>query len=95
MLSFELTRSQLDLLHALKFWAVEMAYLNEREPENEADKKRAHDTIIFNFECLDRAGVPFWVQNVVVCEYQHDYKKSYTSNLMQLLESNNITVKGA
>lgn len=95
MLQYELTRDQLSLLYGLKFWAVEMAYLNEREPENVADKKRAHDTIIFNFEQLDRAGVPFWVQNIVVCEYQHNYRNSYRSNLVELLQGNNVTVKEA
>lgn len=91
MLTYELNNRQFSELQGLKFWLVEKAWLQEREPENVGEIHRAHNTICFIFEMLDHEGVPFWVQNAVL-ELQDDWRKASSINLVSFLQDKNITV---
>jgi hypothetical protein len=92
MLKYELSQVQFDELLSLKFWLVEKAWLREREPNNIADITKAHRTILFVFEKLDRLQVPFWVQNCVL-NLQDDWRKLSAANLAIYLQKFNITIQ--
>lgn len=94
MLSFELNNKQFHELQGLKFWLVEKSWLQEREPDNTADIHRAHETICFILQKLDRLGVPFWVQNVVL-KLQDNWRTASSIQLAYFLQDNNVTINFA
>ena len=67
MKHFTATRDQSNELEALRYWIAEKAYTQEREPADAVELHRIGETIRGIFDKLDRLGVPFWVQNSVLC----------------------------
>lgn len=67
MLQFTANREQTNALEGLKYWIAEKAYTQEREPADAVELHRIGETVRDSFAQLDRLGVPYWVQNSVLC----------------------------
>ena len=67
MLEFYATPKQATELHGLAYWVADINYLRERYGNEEPEIITADKTIRFCFDRLDVLGVPFWVQNTVIC----------------------------
>lgn len=83
-------REQRNALEGLAYWVADVNYIIERYGANDPEYKKAHNSVLLSFETLDRLGVPFWVQNSVVCfaENWRQYKNNYID--AWLLKNRNI-----
>ena len=81
---------QRNALQGLAYHVADVNYIIERYGANDPEYKKAHENVLLTFETLDRLGVPFWVQNSVVCfaENWRRYKSEYLENW--LLKNRNI-----
>ena len=77
---------------AEKRWKREN-YILERYGSKDPEYKKAHENVLLTFKHLDALGVPFWVQNSVVCfaENWRQYKNNYMDSW--LLKHRNIDIK--
>ena len=67
-LNFKATKTQKNLLQGLAYWIANNRYMREKFGDSDPELKVVNDTIHALFDSLDRAGVPFWVQNsVIIC----------------------------
>ncbi len=66
-LSFKPNATQKSLLQGLAYWIADNRYMREKYGDSEPELKVVDDTIHALFNSLDCAGVPFWVQNNVIC----------------------------
>ena len=85
-MQFKLNQSQYNTLSGLAYRIADNAYLIERYGAKETEIERAenHKTITDIFENLDLSGIPFWVQNAVICwaENWRQYKTNYLSDFL-------------
>lgn len=81
---------QVYALQGLAYHVADVNYIKEKYGENDPEYKKADSNVLYQFEVLDRLGVPFWVQNSVVCfaENWRRYKAEYLENW--LLKNRNI-----
>lgn len=91
MLAYTLTRDQFSALEGLSYWVADVAYMRERWGDNDPELTRARATIENSFPMLDRLGVPFWVQNTVICWAEH-WRNTKRQYLTDFLKSKNIFV---
>lgn len=86
---------QRNAIEALAYHVADVNYIKERYGVNDPEFKKADKNVLLTFETLDRLGVPFWVQNSVICfaENWRRYKSEYMDNW--LLKNRNIDIKGA
>lgn len=84
-MEFYANKKQSGLLSGLAFWIANKSYIRERFGDSEPELLNCHKTIIDLFDELDRAAVPFWVQNSVICwaENWRNYAEKYTSAEMK------------
>ena len=66
-------------LEGLAYWVANVNYIKERFGADDPEYAQADKNVLFCFEMLDRLGVPFWVQNSVICfaENWRQYKSCY------------------
>ena len=85
-------REQRNALEALAYHVADVNYIIERFGDKEPEYIKAHKNVLLTFETLDRLGVPFWVQNSVVCfaENWRNYKEFYLCDW--LLKNRNIDI---
>ena len=88
MLSFNINQKQYDILLGLRHFMADKAYLRERGGD-QADIEKDHKTIIGLFDEADKAGIPFWVQNIV-CSFQDDWRHTLDTYLYTDLEKRNV-----
>lgn len=92
-LQFIANPEQWKAMEALAYWIADVNYISERYGAEDPEHERAHKTVLMWFEELDILGVPFWVQNTVICwaENWRQYKEQYFVNAMK---EKNIVQKG-
>lgn len=83
-LIFKANATQKDLLQGLAYWIADNRYIREKYGDREPELKVVDDTIHALFNSLDRAGVPFWVQNaVIICaeDWRHYHEIGIEADL--------------
>ena len=85
-------REQRNAIEGLAYWVADVNYIIERFGANDPEYKKADSNVLYQFEVLDRLGVPFWVQNSVICfaENWRRYKSEYLEDW--LLKNRNIDI---
>lgn len=92
MLSCTINHDQLAALDGLAYWIADLHYMREKWGENDPELKRARDTIEkCCFPQLDKMGVPFWVQNSVIC-WAENWRNTKSEYLTDFLKKKNIFV---
>lgn len=83
-LFFNATKEQRNALEGLAYRIADSAYMRERFGNDEPELKQNEKTISGLFDELDRMGVPFWVQNSVICfaENWRQYISTYMSDYL-------------
>lgn len=86
-------QAQKNEIEALAYHIADLSYMRERQGNDWPEISRTKKTISLCFEILDKLGVPFWVQNSVIC-YAEDWRR-YQSNYMSrwLLKNCNIDLQ--
>ena len=85
---------QKNALEGLAYHVADVNYIIERYSANDPEYQKAHQNVLLTFEKLDALGVPFWVQNSVVCfaENWRRYKSEYIENWLLKNRNINLTV---
>lgn len=91
-MTYTLSQEQYDDLSSLAYWIADEMYLRERYGNDEPEIKKAQDTISFLFDVLDKAKVPFWVQNTVIA-FSENWRRYKTEYLRDYLETKNVFLK--
>lgn len=83
---------QRNAIEGLAYWVANVNYIKERYGYNDPEFDRADKSVHLCFDTLDRLGVPFWVQNSVICfaENWRQYKQCYLYHW--LLDNRNINI---
>lgn len=90
-LNFKATKTQKSLLQGLAYWIADNEYMRERYGDNDPELKIVDDTIHALFDSLDRAGVPFWVQNsVIICA--ENWRRYHSIGIEADLKKRGITI---
>ena len=78
-------QKQRNELEGLAFHIASMAYTRERYPKDEHEIVELDKSIHLHFDILDELGVPYWVQNSVICfaENWRDYKEFYLDSWLR------------
>lgn len=81
---------QVYALRGLAYHVADVNYIKEKYGASDPEYKKADSNVSYQFEVLDRLGVPFWVQNSVICfsENWRRYKSEYLEDW--LLKNRNI-----
>lgn len=81
---------QVYALRGLAYHVADVNYIKEKYGADDPEYKKADSNVLYQFEILDRLGVPFWVQNSVICfaENWRRYKSEYLEDW--LLKNRNI-----
>ena len=92
MITFTISRDQLNALEGLSYWVADLHYMRERFGDDEPEISRARATIEkCLFPQLDRLQVPFWVQNTVIC-WAENWRNTKRQYLTDFLKSKNIFI---
>lgn len=90
MKAFSATREQRDELEGLAYWIADRAWSRERGELDEYEDSRTDNTIRAIFDALDRLGVPYWVQNAVIC-WAEDWRRTMQEDLRDAMRAKQIT----
>lgn len=84
-MTYTANKKAYSLLESLTYWMAEISYCREKDPDDIGFLNKANKTIHFLFDQLDRAGVPFWVQNSVLAigENWREYERRNLSVLFK------------
>ena len=88
-LYFEATKEQRNALEGLAYRIADTAYTRERFGSDEPELKKNEKTISGLFDLLDSLGVPFWVQNSVVC-FAENWRKYIQLGIFEPMKEKNI-----
>ena len=88
-LYFEATKEQRNALECLAYRVADSAYMRERFGDDEPELKKNEKTISGLFDLLDRLGVPFWVQNSVIC-FSENWRKYIQFGIFEPMKEKNI-----
>ena len=88
-LYFEATKDQRNALEGLAYRIADSAYMRERFGDDEPELKKNEKTIFGLFDLLDRLGVPFWVQNSVIC-FSENWRKYIQFGIFEPMKEKNI-----
>lgn len=90
MLNFKANHAQRAALEGLAYWVADSRYIRERYGDEEPELLRCADTLSkCIFPELDRMGVPFWVQNAVIC-FSEDWRRFKSCYLWDAMREKNI-----
>lgn len=95
MLKFNATREQANELRGLAYhqanhqYRLELVKCRGDESITAADLENDRKNIEFYFPILDELGVPFWVQNTVLC-WAEDWRRYQTEYFSVAMEKRNI-----
>ena len=87
--SYTATREQRDELEGLAYWISDRAWSRERGKLDEYEDRRTDTTIRAIFDRLDRLGVPYWVQNAVIC-WAEDWRRTMREDLRDAMRARSI-----
>lgn len=87
--SYTTTREQRDKLEGLAYWISDRAWSRERGKLDEYEDRRTDTTIRAIFDRLDRLGVPYWVQNAVIC-WAEDWRRTMREGLRDAMRARSI-----
>lgn len=90
MKTFSATREQHNELEGLAYWIADRAWSRERGKLDEHEDRRTGDTIRVIFDALDRLGVPYWVQDAVIC-WAEDWRRTMQEDLCDAMRAKQIT----
>lgn len=76
-------------LESLAYWIADRAWSRERGKLDEHEDHRTDTTIRAIFDALDRLGVPYWVQNAVIC-WAGDWRRTMCENLRDAMRARSI-----
>ena len=81
---------QRNALQGLAYHVADVNYIKEKYGASDPEYSKADKNVLLTFETLDQLGVPFWVQNSVICfaENWRRYKSEYLEDW--LLKNRNI-----
>ena len=88
-LFFECNRYQRSALEGLAYRIADSAYMRERFGNDEPELRQNEKTISGLFDELDRLGVPFWVQNSVIC-FSENWRKYIQFGIFEQKKKKNI-----
>lgn len=88
-LYFKATKEQRNALEGLAYRIADSAYMRERFGNDEPELKKNEKTISGLFDLLDRLGVPFWVQNSVIC-FSENWRKYVRFGIFEPMKEKNI-----
>ena len=88
-LFFECNRKQRSALEGLAYRIADTEYMREKYGFNEPELSQNEKTISSLFDELDRLGVPFWVQNSVIC-FSEDWRKYTQFGIFEPMKEKNI-----
>lgn len=91
-LFFECNRDQRSALEGLAYRIADTAYMRERFGSDEPELKQNEKTISGLFDELDRLGVPFWVQNSVIC-FSENWRKYIQFGIFEPMKEKNIILR--
>ena len=91
MKTFAATREQRDELEGLAYWIADRAWSRERGELDEHEDHRTDTTIRAIFDALDRLGVPYWVQNAVIC-WAEDWRRAMKEDLRDAMRARQIAL---
>lgn len=83
------TPAQRAELESLAYWIADRAWSRERGKLDEYEDRRTGDTIRAIFDALDRLGVPYWVQNAVIC-WAEDWRRTMREDLRDAMRAKQI-----
>lgn len=90
-LSFKANAKQKSLLQGLAYWIADNRYMREKYGDSDPELKVVDDTIHALFDSLDRARVPFWVQNsVIICA--ENWRRYHSIGIEADLKKRGITI---
>lgn len=87
-----ITHEQYKKLDALAFWVQELTWTKEHEPNDSEFITKAHKTISFIFEQLDKLKTPFMAQNITV-SIGEDWTRYSSDHFSFLLRDAGILVE--
>lgn len=82
-MKYTLNKQQYSELEGLAYHIADLNYMRECG-ENNAELELKRKTISFAFNQLDKSGVPFWVQNTVIC-WAEEWRNHLNEYLWQAL----------
>lgn len=88
-LYFKATKEQRNALEGLAYRIADSAYMRERFGNDEPELKQNEKTISGLFDLLDRLGVPFWVQNSLIC-FSENWRKYIQFGIFEPMKEKNI-----
>lgn len=90
-MKYKVTQKQYNSLSGLAYRIADNAYMIERYGAKDTEIERAenHLTILDLFDELDNSGVPFWVQNAVMC-WAENWRVLKTDYLVQFLTGRGV-----
>ena len=83
------TPAQRAELEGLAYWIADRAWSRERGKLDALEDRRTGDTIRAIFDALDRLGVPYWVQNAVIC-WSEDWRRTMQEDLRDAMRAKQI-----
>lgn len=87
--SYTTTPAQRAELESLAYWIADRAWIRERGKLDEYEDRRTNTTIRAIFDRLDRLGVPYWVQNAVIC-WAEDWRRTMREDLRDAMRARSI-----
>lgn len=84
-MTFSVNSAQLAELQGLAMHVAGLNYERERHGENQPEIVKFRDNVSYCLDACDRAGVPFWVQNIVLAWASdwRSYAQEYTETALQ------------
>lgn len=78
-------------LEGLAYWITDRAWSRERGKLDEYENRRTDTTIRAIFDQLDRLGVPYWVQNAVIC-WAEDWRRAMQEDFRDAMRARQIAL---
>lgn len=84
-MTFSVNSAQLAELQGLAMRVADLNYELERHGESCPEIVKCRDNVSYCLDACDRAGVPFWVQNIVLvwASNWRSYAEEYTETALQ------------
>lgn len=91
MANYRINRRQLSILEGLAYWIADRAYFLERYSPRDPEFAKYDPTIRSLFDEADRAGVPWAVQNMVIC-WAEDWRQEGSEYITSMLDRRGVVI---
>lgn len=85
MLSYTATIETRGMIEGLSYWISDIEYIKERFGVDDPELSISRKTVESLFDKLDKAGVPFWVQNSVIA-FASDWRRTKAVGIWEALK---------